>query len=79
LGGKSLNLPQHFTIFKRYLDESDKNKTWRRRKKMTLTIFFFTISIKKREISLDEAIHGEVVERRMQESAVRNFQMMGRY
>jgi hypothetical protein len=56
-----------------------KNKTWRRRKKMTLTIFFFTISIKKREIPLDDAIHREVVERRMQESAVRNFQMMGRY
>jgi uncharacterized protein (TIGR02413 family) len=48
-------------------------------KTMTITIFFFTISIKKREISLDEDIHREVVERRMQESAERNFQMMGRY
>lgn len=46
---------------------------------MTLTIFFFTISIKKREISLDEAIHREVVERRMEESVDRNYQLMGRY
>lgn len=46
---------------------------------MTLTIFYFTISIKKREIPLDEVIHREVVEKRMQESVVRNFQMMGRY
>jgi uncharacterized protein (TIGR02413 family) len=46
---------------------------------MTLTIFFFTISIKKREFSLDEAIHSEVVEKRMQENMDRYIQMMGRY
>ncbi|WP_081954298.1 YrzI family small protein [Neobacillus niacini] len=46
---------------------------------MTLNIFFFTISIKKRDLSLDEAIHREVVEKRMQESMDRNIQIMGRY
>jgi uncharacterized protein (TIGR02413 family) len=46
---------------------------------MTLNIFFFTICIIKREISLDEAIHREVVEKRMQESLDRYIQMMGRY
>ena len=46
---------------------------------MTLTIFFFTISIKKRNISLEEALHTEVVERRMQESMDRYIQIMGKY
>jgi uncharacterized protein (TIGR02413 family) len=46
---------------------------------MTLNIFFFTISIIKRGISLDEAIHREVVEERMRESMERYIQMMGRY
>jgi uncharacterized protein (TIGR02413 family) len=30
---------------------------------MTLNILFFTITIKKREISLDEAIHDQMVEK----------------
>ncbi|MFJ5759523.1 YrzI family small protein [Neobacillus sp. NPDC093182] len=46
---------------------------------MTITIFFFTISIKKRDISLDEAIHRKAVEKRMQESMDRYIQYMGRY
>ena len=48
-------------------------------KTMTLTIFYFTISIKKRDISLHEAIHRELVEKRMQENMDRYIQMMGRY
>lgn len=46
---------------------------------MTLNIFFFTISIKKRDLSLDEVIHREVVEKRMQERIERNIHIMGRY
>jgi uncharacterized protein (TIGR02413 family) len=80
LGTKSSKIPQQFTTFKRYLDENDKIiKLGEGGITMTLTIFFFTISIKKRELSLEEDIHREVVERRMQENVDRNFQMMGRY
>jgi uncharacterized protein (TIGR02413 family) len=48
-------------------------------KTMTLTIFYFTISIKKRNISLEEEIHRELVEKRMQESMDRYLRIMGRY
>jgi uncharacterized protein (TIGR02413 family) len=42
---------------------------WEKEEKtVTLTIFFFTISIKRQELTLDEAMHREAVERRMQES-----------
>ncbi|MFB3169786.1 YrzI family small protein [Neobacillus sp. 179-C4.2 HS] len=46
---------------------------------MALTIFFFTISINKREVSLEEAIHREEVEKRMQEGINRYLRTMGRY
>ncbi|WP_404329356.1 YrzI family small protein [Mesobacillus maritimus] len=35
---------------------------------MTLNILFFTITIKKREISLEEAVHDEVVEKMYEEN-----------
>lgn len=35
---------------------------------MTLNILFFTITIKKREISLDEAIHDQMVEKMYQDN-----------
>lgn len=46
---------------------------------MTLNIFFFTIIIKPRKVTLDEAIHGEMVEKRMQENLERYTFKMGRY
>lgn len=46
---------------------------------MTLSLFFFTVSINKRELTLDEAIHREKVEKRMQESRDRYLQIMSRY
>ncbi|MFP7298473.1 YrzI family small protein [Neobacillus niacini] len=46
---------------------------------MTLNILFFTIIIKPRKISLDEAIHRELVEKRMQEKWDRYIHRMGRY
>ncbi|MEC1521931.1 YrzI family small protein [Neobacillus niacini] len=46
---------------------------------MTLTIFFFTISINKHEPTLEEAIHSEAVKDRIQESKDRYLQIMGRY
>ncbi|MGM0900162.1 MAG: YrzI family small protein [Bacillota bacterium] len=35
---------------------------------MTLNILFFTITIKKREISLEEAVHDEMVEKMYEEN-----------
>jgi uncharacterized protein (TIGR02413 family) len=46
---------------------------------MTLNIFFFTIIIKPRKVTLNEAIHREKVEKRMQDNVDRYFHMMGRY
>jgi uncharacterized protein (TIGR02413 family) len=46
---------------------------------MSLNILFFTISIKKRDISLGEALHREMVENRMQENWDRYFQNIGKY
>jgi uncharacterized protein (TIGR02413 family) len=46
---------------------------------MTLNIFFFTIIIKPRKVTLDEAIHRERVEKHMQENLDRYIHWMGRY
>ncbi|MCM3694036.1 YrzI family small protein [Neobacillus niacini] len=46
---------------------------------MTLNILFFTIMIKPRKVTLNEAIHRELVEKRMQENLDRRIYMMGRY
>jgi len=35
---------------------------------MTLNILFFTITIKKREISLDEVVHDQMVEKMYEDS-----------
>jgi uncharacterized protein (TIGR02413 family) len=48
-------------------------------KPVNVNILFFTISIKKRDVSLEEAIHREVVEKRMQENRERYIQLIGRY
>ncbi|PAE43634.1 YrzI family small protein [Bacillus sp. 7884-1] len=45
---------------------------------MALNILFFTIIIKPRKVTLEEAIHREMVEKRMQENLDRYFHMMGR-
>ena len=42
---------------------------------MTLNIFFFTITLKKREISLQEAIHQEMVEKQYEQNKVRQASM----
>lgn len=46
---------------------------------MNVNILFFTISIKKRDVSIDEAIHRKMVEKRMQENKERYIHIMGRY
>ncbi|MDM5329582.1 YrzI family small protein [Neobacillus sp. CF12] len=46
---------------------------------MNVNILFFTISIKKRDVSLEEAIHREMVEKSMQENKERYIHFIGRY
>jgi uncharacterized protein (TIGR02413 family) len=48
-------------------------------KLVNVNILFFTISIKKRDVSLEEAIHREMVEIRMQENKERYIHFIGRY
>lgn len=42
---------------------------------MTLNILFFTIMVKKREISIEEAIHQEVVEKLYENNKVQRISM----
>ncbi|WP_353611401.1 YrzI family small protein [Bacillus sp. FJAT-27251] len=46
---------------------------------MTLNILFFTITIKKREISLEEARHNEMVEKLLEENRDRQAQYMRQF
>ncbi|MDQ0974071.1 uncharacterized protein (TIGR02413 family) [Neobacillus niacini] len=42
---------------------------------MTVNILFFTIMVKKREISIEEAIHQEVVEKMYEKNKVQRISM----
>jgi|APAga8741244001_1050109.scaffolds.fasta_scaffold74352_1 uncharacterized protein (TIGR02413 family) len=42
---------------------------------MTVNILFFTIMVKKREISIEEAIHQEVVEKMYENNKVQRISM----
>ncbi|WP_084820378.1 YrzI family small protein [Mesobacillus campisalis] len=46
---------------------------------MTLNILFFTITIKKREMSLEEVRHNEMVEKLLEENRDRQAQYMRQF
>lgn len=43
---------------------------------MTLNLIIFTIIIKKREVSLEEELHNQMVEKHMEEQKVRQASIM---
>ncbi len=76
--GKNFKYLHQFNSFIRYLNEDDKIEFEKEVRTMSLNILFFTISIKKRDISLEVALHREMVENRMQENWDRYFQNFGK-